>query len=123
MLIAITLGGGLGAGLRASLGHWVAQNVVSSFPLGTFAVNVIGSFAIGVLSIVLVDRFEQTEWLRLFLITGLLGGFTTFSSFSLETVHLLQHGRGLLAAAYISASLVLCIGGAMAGVYAAKTLS
>lgn len=123
MLCVIMAGGGLGAGLRAALGHWVSNNIVSAFPLGTFAVNVVGSFAIGLISVVFADRVIQADWIRLFLMTGLLGGFTTFSSFSLETVHLIQNGRAILAAGYIAASVIVCVGGAMAGIYAARTLS
>ena len=123
MLGVIMAGGGLGAGLRAALGHWVANNIASAFPLGTFAVNVVGSFAIGIISIVLADRMIQADWMRLFLITGLLGGFTTFSSFSLETVNLIQNGRAVLATGYIAASVIVCVGGAMAGIYTARTLS
>ncbi len=122
ILCVIMAGGGLGAGLRAALGQWVATNVASAFPLGTFTVNVIGSFAIGVASVVLADRAIQADWIRVFLMTGFLGGFTTFSSFSIETVHLIQNGRAALAASYIAASVILCVGGAMAGIYAARTL-
>lgn len=123
MLCVIMAGGGLGAGFRATLGHWIANNFASAFPLGTFVVNVLGSFMIGLLSVALANRVGQADWIRLFLMTGLLGGFTTFSSFSLETVHLVQNGRATIAASYILASVILCVGGAMAGIYAAKTLS
>jgi CrcB protein len=123
MLCVIMAGGGLGAGFRATLGHWIANNFASAFPLGTIVVNVLGSFMIGLLSVALANRVGQADWIRLFLMTGLLGGFTTFSSFSLETVHLVQNGRATIAASYILASVILCVGGAMAGIYAAKTLS
>jgi CrcB protein len=121
--MVIMLGGGLGAGSRALLGHWVAQNFASDFPFATFTINVLGSFCIGVVSVVLADRLVQTDWLRLFLMTGVLGGFTTFSTFSLEAVHLIEHGRTALAAVYIAASVVVCVGAALAGIYAARTLS
>jgi CrcB protein len=123
MLCVIMAGGGLGAGFRAALGHWIASHFVSAFPTGTFVVNVIGSFVIGLISVIFADRVVHADWLRLFLMTGLLGGFTTFSSFSFETVQLIHNGRAALAATYIAASVILCVGGAMAGIYAARTLS
>lgn len=116
-------GGGLGAGCRLALGQWVANNVTSAFPLGTFAINILGSFGIGVISVIFAERAIQADWMRVFLMTGLLGGFTTFSTFSLEVVHLIQHGRAVLATTYAVISVVLCILAAMAGVYAARTLS
>jgi fluoride exporter len=77
------------------------------FPIGTFAVNVVGSFLIGAAYVLLVEKTTlPAEW-RLFFITGLLGGFTTFSAFSLEILKLLQEGHALLAFTYASSSVIL----------------
>jgi CrcB protein len=77
------------------------------FPLGTFLVNMLGSLLIGVAYVVLVEKVAlSAEW-RLFFITGMLGGFTTFSAFSLETLQLWQEGHVFNALAYASGSVVL----------------
>lgn len=79
------------------------------FPLGTFTVNVLGSFLIGVAYVLLTKKFALAPEWRLFFITGVLGGFTTFSAFSLETLHLLQGGHWLTAISYALGSVVVCL--------------
>ncbi len=105
------LGGALGSALRYGLSLWIMERVPTAFPWGTFAVNVIGSFVIG-LVIALGTHSESifaSPMVRNFLVVGVLGGFTTFSSFSLQTCLLLQDGRWSMAVMNIVASLTVCL--------------
>ena len=90
----IFAGGGLGAMLRYGLSGWVQERAGDAFPWGTFAVNVVGCFAIGVLATAFEERSVLRPELRLALLIGLLGGFTTYSTFGLETWRLLEDGEG-----------------------------
>jgi CrcB protein len=105
--LLVGLGGGLGAIARDKLGALILHQVsYGKFPLGTFAVNVSGCFVAGVLS----GLIERQEWFspeaRIFLMTGVLGGFTTFSAFGVETVYLLRRGEWPTALLYVSLSLI-----------------
>lgn len=114
--MAIALGSALGGVLRYLAGAAVHLWLARTFPWGTLGVNVLGSSAIGLAWVLLAARGEGGELARAFVIVGLLGGFTTFSSFSLETLLLVeQHGHAR-AAAYVLASVTLCLAGAWAGV-------
>jgi CrcB protein len=95
------------------------------FPWSTFVVNVAGSFAMGALIAWLTSRSQPPfhEQARLFLATGVLGGFTTFSAFSLDAVALWERGDMGLALAYVAASIVLSIGGLAAGLMLARNLA
>ena len=89
----IFLGAGLGGVSRYAVSWWVLQHYARLFPLGTLLVNVSGAFVMGWLAVVLLERYPQnTAYLRAFLLVGLLGGYTTFSAFSLETLRLLEQG-------------------------------
>ena len=108
-LLLVGLGGFAGAVARYLLGGWVLHHTLSAkFPWSTFAVNVLGCLVLGVLS----GLAERMEWftppVRLLLLTGLLGGFTTFSAFGWETVHLLRRGEPTLALAYALGSVLTC---------------
>lgn len=120
--LALLAGGGIGASLRYALSVWVDQRLVSSFPWGTLLVNLIGSFLIGVLVSVFEQRGLTSPALRLFWITGVLGAFTTFSTFSLETMRLLDAGRLYLASANVAGSVVVCVLAAFAGIALARSL-
>lgn len=99
-------GGAVGAGFRYHIGTVALQNLGPAFPWGTWMVNLLGGFLMGVLAGTLV-RFTPVdgEPLRLFLGVGVLGGFTTFSAFSLETVNMLMRGQAVGAAAYAVSSV------------------
>ena len=106
-LLAVALGGASGAVLRYMLSAVIGAHHL--FPWATLAINIAGSFAIGLLwgGYGHTDWFQQ--WGRLLLVVGLLGGFTTFSAFSLETLNLLQGGRVMAGISYVSASLLGCL--------------
>lgn len=113
--LAVFLGGGLGCVLRFAVVRWATALGAVSFPWGTLAVNVSGSLLAGVAYALLVERFDAaTEWRALFM-TGFLGGFTTFSAFSLETVRLAEEGQLAAAAANAALNLVLCLAACVIG--------
>jgi fluoride exporter len=105
----IGLGGFLGSIGRYWFSTLVYKWLGESFPYGTLSVNIIGSFIIGLFMTMLDERFLAQPELRLFLVVGLLGGFTTFSSFSFETVALLKAGNFLYAAANVFVSVAVCL--------------
>ena len=109
-ILLVGLGGFAGAVARYVIGGWVLHHTLSAkFPWSTFAVNLLGCLIIGLLS----GLAERLDWfshsMRLLLLTGLLGGFTTFSAFGLETVHLLRRGELWIAGAYALASVLACV--------------
>jgi CrcB protein len=105
--LAIALGGALGSVLRFAAVGYLTPLLNYRFPFGTFVVNIVGSFLIGVAYVLLVEKTTlPVEW-RLFFITGVLGGFTTFSAFSLEILQLWQEGHVFNALLYASSSVIL----------------
>lgn len=118
--IAIALGGAAGA-----LGRWLMSAGVHrwlgrDFPWGTLAVNVAGSFVMGLLAALLVERLALGPAWRAGLLIGFLGAFTTFSTFALETVELLEEGMGLRALGNVVASVALCVLAVIAGMQLAR---
>jgi fluoride exporter len=110
--LLVGLGGGMGSMLRYAAYLFINNK---NFPLATFTVNIIGSFIIGlVLALSVKDENFLNNW-KLFLATGICGGFTTFSALSAENVTLLQNGKYLIALSYIAASIVLGIAAAWLG--------
>ena len=101
----IFAGGGLGAVARFALSSMTGRFMGTDFPWGTLAVNVLGALVIGVLIEVFALRFSVSEQMRFFLVTGFLGGFTTFSAFSLEAASMIERGDFISCAAYIAASV------------------
>ncbi len=107
-LLPVGLGGFLGAVTRYLVGHWLLPlSVAQRFPWPTFVVNVSGCLLIGVLAGLVEKHGLFSPALRLFLFTGLLGGYTTFSAFGLESIALLRRGDFALVALYAAASVVL----------------
>ncbi|MEM7308809.1 MAG: fluoride efflux transporter CrcB [Planctomycetota bacterium] len=121
-LLAIGLGGFVGAILRYSISSFVQGRIAGSFPAGTLAVNVLGSFALGLLVALLQSRADFPEPWRLFLTVGVLGALTTFSTFGYEVVALVQEGRVGLAAAAVAANLALGLAAVCAGLACAGGL-
>ena len=122
LLMLATVGGAIGAGARhlvnVGFGRWLGP----SFPWSTLFVNVAGSLIMGVLIEALALRFNGSIELRTFLATGILGGFTTFSAFSLDAVNLMQRGDMSSAALYIGGSVMFSILGLGAGLSLARAV-
>lgn len=112
----VFLGGGIGSLLRFGVYHLARLWLPPAFPFGTLAVNVVGGFAAGLVAGAMVHRSAGgADPMYLFAMTGVLGGFTTFSAFSVEAVLLWQRGAEGAAAAYVLASLLLALAGVVAG--------
>jgi CrcB protein len=107
VLLAVAVGGAMGAGARWGVSELVPA--AGGFPWPTLLVNVSGSLLLGVLMVLVVDVYETHHLVRPFLGVGVLGGFTTFSTYALETRDLLALGEYLLAAAYLVGSVVACL--------------
>ncbi|HEX4229947.1 MAG TPA: fluoride efflux transporter CrcB [Bryobacteraceae bacterium] len=113
--IYVMLGGAFGAISRFIVGTLIGRLHSAPFPFGTFLINVTGSFLIGGLMTLFVNRPSiNTNW-RLFLVTGVLGGYTTFSSFEWETLFALRGGAGAIAILYLVLSVAMGLAGAWAG--------
>jgi len=121
-LLFVAIGGALGAVLRYSISSGIYSWFGRSFPYGTLVVNVIGSLAIGVLSILLVEKFNVPQEIKLGLVVGVLGALTTFSTFSWDTVDLLQQGLIQRALLNVVLNVVVCIGAVWVGTVWAKTM-
>lgn len=102
----IALAGGVGTGLRYLLGLWTVARFSDAFPWGTLAVNLIGSFLICLLARMLNPTEAGPSTLQLVLLTGFLGGFTTYSAFNLEVFRFLQAGQTATALGYVAATIV-----------------
>jgi CrcB protein len=111
----VFFGGGIGAAARYWLSGIIPRFAGSGFPYGIFAINIIGCFLIGFMMTAFEDRFLVTPALRIFLTIGILGGFTTFSSFSYETISLLRDAEILKASLYVIGSVSLCLFGTYLG--------
>lgn len=121
-LLFIAAGGAVGAVMRYGISSGIYAWFGRSFPYGTLAVNVLGSFIIGLLSVLLVEKFNVPQEWRLGLVVGVLGALTTFSTFSWDTLDLLQQGMLQKALLNVLLNVVLCIGAAYAGMAWAKSM-
>lgn len=119
-ILWIGLGGFLGANARFWLGSLVNRWLGTGFPWATGLVNISGAFLIGIIATLFIDRAVENEPLRLFLIVGILGGYTTFSSYMFEAITLMEQGRWLPATIYLVGSTVLGILACVAGVLVAR---
>ncbi|MFN3371983.1 MAG: fluoride efflux transporter CrcB [Chloroflexus sp.] len=105
-VLAIALGAAIGANLRYGIGLWAAQRFGTAWPYGTLIINLLGCLLIGVLLTLAANRLTLSEPVRLMLVTGLLGGFTTFSTFGYESFSLFNAGNWLAALGYVGGSVV-----------------
>lgn len=121
-LALVAAGGATGATLRHLAGIAAFRLLGTGFPYGTMFVNIVGSFAMGLFIEFLIHRMHGHQDLRLLIATGLLGGFTTFSAFSLDFAALYERGALALAAGYLLGSVVLSILALFAGLHAARAL-
>lgn len=119
----VALGGAIGAVMRLLSAGWVSRLTGEGF-LGTAFVNVAGSFAMGLLAVLMMERMPGS-WGRFapFLMTGVLGGFTTFSAFSLDALFLIERGRTGVAAAYVAGSVALSVLALFAGLKLARGIA
>jgi CrcB protein len=113
--VLVFFGGGLGASLRHLINLTCARCIGTAFPWGTFIINITGSTVMGLIAGYLAFKGEASQPWRLFVMTGILGGYTTFSAFSLDTALLYERGELGLAALYVLGSVVLAIAGLFAG--------
>ncbi len=113
--LLVFVGGGLGASLRHFINVTSARCMGTGFPWGTFIINITGSTVMGLIAGYLAFRGEASQPWRLFLMTGILGGYTTFSAYSLDAALLYERGELGLAALYVIGSVVLSIAGLFAG--------
>ena len=116
----IALGGALGSMARYATGIYVGRWLGTAFPWGTLLINIVGSFLIGAFAESFALRWDASPSTRVFLVVGICGGYTTFSTFSLDVVTLLNRGEAILAGTYILASVVLGLAGLYAGLYAMR---
>ena len=116
----VFLGAGMGGAMRHGVNQAAMRLAGPNFPFGTFAVNVAGSLVMGLLVGWFAHRADPGQAWRLFLTTGILGGFTTFSAFSLDALTLWDRGQAGLSALYVAGSVLLSLAGIVAGMSAAR---
>lgn len=121
-VVAIGVGGALGSVARFGLSTGVYALLGRNFPYGTFVVNVLGCLAMGILFVLFTEWLTDSNVLRAGVLIGVLGGFTTFSSFSIETYTLVEQGEVAKAGLYVLGSLVLCITSTWLGVLIGRQL-
>jgi CrcB protein len=121
-LLTIAVGGALGSVLRFVMSQGINQWTGIKFPYGTLCVNVLGCLLIGFLSILFIERLATSPIWRATVLIGFLGGFTTFSSFSLDTFNLFEQGYWTSALLNVVSSLVLCLLATAIGVYIGRNL-
>ncbi len=120
--LAVGCGGFIGSISRYLLAVFVNRFNTGNFPVSTLIINILGSFLIGLLTQLFSSLYPDNKKLLLFLTTGILGGFTTFSTFSLETINLYQNGNTLYAALNVIFSITFCVSGAFLGKMLAKII-
>jgi fluoride exporter len=121
--LLVFVGGGLGATLRHLINVTCARFLGTGFPWGTFIINISGSTVMGLIAGYLAFKGEASQPWRLFLLTGILGGYTTFSAYSLDAALLYQRGELASAALYVVGSVVLSIAGLFAGLALVRQLA
>ena len=121
-LLFVAMGGAVGASLRLLSVQFLTRILGLGFPYGTLFVNIAGSFAMGVLVELLAQRLQLSPETKVFLTTGLLGGFTTFSTFSLDAALMIEKKQFALSALYMGSSVILSISALFAGLWLVRSL-
>lgn len=121
--LLVFIGGGLGSMLRYALTVAAGKTFGTHFPWGTFLINITGSTVMGLIAGYLAFKGEASQPWRLFIMTGVLGGYTTFSAFSLDAAFLYERGEIALAVAYVLGSVLLAIAGLFAGLALVRSFS
>ena len=119
--LVVFLGAGIGGAIRHGMNIWVARFLGANFPWHTFIINIVGSTVMGLVAGWFLFRADPTGHVRLFCTTGILGGFTTFSAFSLDAMLLWERHEHLLAAFYVGGSVGLAIAGLAIGLWVMRT--
>jgi CrcB protein len=109
VIAAVGIGGGIGALIRYYMAGWIQPSWWQGFPFGIFVVNITGGLAMGLITALAALKLQMTPEVRAFLTTGILGGYTTFSTFSLDSALLIERGAWTQAAAYVVGSTILSI--------------
>jgi len=123
IVLWVALGGGIGAAARYGVNVWSGRVLGTEFPWHTLIVNVLGCFIMGLLTGLMAQKLNLSPEARAFLTTGILGGFTTFSAFSVDVVLLVERKAMLAAGAYVAASVLLSIAAVFAGLHLMRTLA
>ena len=121
-IVSIAIGGAVGALCRYGMSNGIYLLLGRGFPYGTLSVNVLGSLMMGTVYVMMVERMDVSPELRAGITIGLLGAFTTFSTFSIETLNLLEDGESLKAALNIIFSVALCVSGCWLGMVLGRQL-
>ncbi len=121
-LLFVAMGGAVGASLRLLSVQYLTRILGLGFPYGTLFVNIVGSFAMGALVELLAQRYQLSPETKIFLTTGLLGGFTTFSTFSLDAALMIEKKQFALSALYMGSSVILSVSALFAGLWMVRTL-
>ncbi|MBK9078648.1 MAG: fluoride efflux transporter CrcB [Hyphomicrobium sp.] len=122
LLLFASVGGAIGAGLRFLVNEAFAARGLLAFPWATLTVNVLGSFIMGVCAAMFVHRSHLSPELRTFVLTGVLGGFTTFSAFSMDVARLFEVGESTSALVYILSSVAVSIAAVFLGLWVARAV-
>ena len=122
VIVGVALGGALGASARYLLDHVIEQRSFSIFPWATFTINVTGCFLIGVITAALVDRHHLPAWIRIGLVMGVIGGYTTFSTFAQEALTLFDAHDAVVALAYTLGSVAVGIAAVYGGELVGRAL-
>ncbi len=121
-IVAIAAGGAIGALMRHGVNITAAKLLGMNFPYGTLTVNILGSFLMGAAIVIFANIWQPSEAMRVFLITGFLGAFTTFSTFSMDFATLFERGEYILSGVYLSVSVILSIAALFAGMAIVRSL-
>lgn len=121
-LLFVCLGGAVGTGARYLVAGWMQRALGAGFPYGTFTVNLVGSFLLSLLMVVGVSSESISPTLRIAITTGAMGGFTTYSTFSYETMRFAQEGTYGMVALNITLTLVVCLAASFAGLAVGRLL-
>lgn len=121
-LLLVAIGGATGSVLRYLVGLWSLRQFGPAFPWGTIIVNVLGSLLIGLLAEYVARRLNASAEVRLLLVTGFLGGFTTFSAFSLDALVLFERGATTIALVYVVTSVVVSLAAVMGGLALGRSM-
>jgi CrcB protein len=122
VIVGVALGGALGAAARYGLDRLIEHHTDAVFPWATFTINLTGCFAIGLISATLIDRHHLPAWLRIGLVMGVIGGYTTFSTYAQESLDLIDARDILEAVFYVGGSVVLGVLAVYAGRSLGRTL-